>query len=198
MIEEKRMYNLEEEFKFCKNYMREIGIQIAEDGKISIKSSEKTEGVGGLCYGYEDGTFRILINTLYLNEKIPEAFLRSVIMHELLHTRKRSAGHGKGFQKTAKDIREKSGGLYDILLGISDEYLEDPEVPIVAEYECECGVHKYFVEEDSDYQCILRDDGKSVCPCPICHKKMEKKGIKKISDWKEMIKKMSRLAHFVD
>lgn len=142
------MHDLEKEFDFCKKYMRDIGIQIADDDKISIAED---------CYGnhqafcrqedFEEKIFSIHILKDFLNDKIPVPILRSIIMHELLHTSPRCLSHGKTFLKMAKYIYGSSHGKYNILVCTDDMLIKNPDKKIAAIYQCECGMTQYLSDE---------------------------------------------------
>ena len=173
------MHDLKAEFGFCKEYVRDLKIEIAEDKDMTITSDSDTEENGGLCvFDKKNGIYEIRIEKKLLDDRIPVAFLRSLIMHELLHTVKRCMNHGKTFRKNAQKIKDSSRGEYNPLAGVDWEYVINPELEIAAVYECECGLAHYIVKGSSTINAI--SEKKCVCPC--CRKIMNKNNIKYDSD----------------
>lgn len=166
------MHDLEKEFDFCKKYMRDIGIQIADDDKISI-----ADDCGDDCQAYclqedfTEKTFSIHILKDFLNDKMPVSILRSILMHELLHTASRCLSHGKTFLKTAKYISDASDGKYKILVCVDDILIENPDKKVAAIFQCECGMIQYLSDEGP---CIHKfDDDSKKYRCGYC-KQMQK------------------------
>lgn len=173
--EANNMHDLELEFDFCKKYMLDMNIKIAPDENISIAADDNTDGYAGLCR-QDDKIYKISIKKAMLNDQMPIEFLRDVIMHELLHTRPRSMSHGKNFLKTGKEIQKKSNDKYRIIIGIDNEYIENPDIGIAAVYECECGFVQYMTKDGENLKSLM--DDKKRYFCPYCKAKMTKNHIK--------------------
>lgn len=170
------MHDLEKEFDFCKKYMRNIGIQIANDDKISI-ADDCGDDCQAFCRkeNFSEATFSIHIRKDFLNDKIPISILRSIIMHELLHTKSRCFHHSKTFLKDAKYIHDSSHGEYKIFVCADDALIKNPDKEVVAMYQCECGMIQYLSNEGP---CIHKfDDDSRKYRCGYCDRMQKKEGM---------------------
>lgn len=177
------MHDLEKEFAFCKKYMRELGIQIADDDKVRLAADGDVKGKLGLCVRNDsDGTYEIRTSEKFLDDRLPVSMLRENLMHELLHTKPRCMNHGKTFQKAARLVYEKSGGLYNLLSSVSDDFLENPEKGLGVTYTCECGAVDYFTPDDPGIQLVEgQEKGNYQYVCQFCRKKIEPKSRRKLT-----------------
>lgn len=115
------MHDLEKEFAYCKNLLRDIDIAFDEDATIEINTRAKRRW--GQCRHRSWGN-SINISSILADERVPVESLRKVILHELLHTVNGCQNHGYLWQRFAGMVNHAYG--YAISRTDSEDSLSIP------------------------------------------------------------------------
>lgn len=107
------MVELKKYLEECKKDLDKIGIQYSKN-ITGIKFGNQKRALG-TCYKlgnytkYERTNFSIQISNILNNKEVPEAAIKEVVMHELIHTCKNCFCHTGQWAKNAEIVKNKLG-----------------------------------------------------------------------------------------